>query len=84
MYIFESRYGKRKVIIGTNIAESSITVNDISYIIDLGLEKLPYFDPKNNTDELQLKRASQASAAQRAGREYSRIPQHNMVSRDGR
>lgn len=61
-------YGKRKVIIGTNIAESSITVNDISYIIDLGLEKLPYFDPKNNTDELQLRRASQASAAQRAGR----------------
>ena len=61
-------HGKRKVIIGTNIAESSITVNDISYIIDLGLEKLPYFDPKNNTDELQLRRASQASAAQRAGR----------------
>jgi hypothetical protein len=62
------RDGRRKVIVGTNIAESSVTIPDISYVIDLGLEKMPCFDAANNTDELLLKRCSQASAGQRSGR----------------
>ena len=60
--------GKRKVIIGTNIAESSVTVTDITYVIDLGLEKLPYFDARSGTDALLLKHCSRASAKQRSGR----------------
>jgi HrpA-like RNA helicase len=61
-------YGKRKVVVATNIAESSITIDDVSYVIDFGLEKRPYFDPRNNTDALLLKHCSNASATQRSGR----------------
>lgn len=56
------------MILATNIAESSITVPDVSLVIDLGLEKLPYYDAKTNTDSLLLRRCARASAMQRAGR----------------
>lgn len=57
-----------QVILATNIAESALTVPDISVVIDLGLEKLPYFDARANTDTLLLRRCARASAIQRAGR----------------
>ncbi|KOO25951.1 putative ATP-dependent RNA helicase ythdc2-like protein [Chrysochromulina tobinii] len=60
--------GTRKVILATNLAESSITVPDVSIVIDLGLEKLPYYDARANTDTLLLRRCARASASQRAGR----------------
>ena len=60
--------GCRKVILATNLAESSITVPDVSLVIDFGLEKLPYYDAKTNTDSLLLRRCARASAVQRAGR----------------
>ena len=56
------------MILATNIAESSITVPDVSVVIDLGLEKLPYYDARSNTDSLLLRRCARASAVQRAGR----------------
>ena len=62
------RGGMRKVILATNIAESSITVPDVSVVIDFGLEKLPFFNARANTDALLLRRCAQASAIQRAGR----------------
>eukprot|EP01022_Parablepharisma_sp_SALTPOND_P022484 TRINITY_DN457_c0_g1_i1.p1 TRINITY_DN457_c0_g1~~TRINITY_DN457_c0_g1_i1.p1 ORF type:complete len:995 (+),score=80.38 TRINITY_DN457_c0_g1_i1:3714-6698(+) len=58
----------RKIIIGTNIAESSITIPDLSCVIDFCLTKENYFNKFNNNEKLELNWASQASCTQRAGR----------------
>ena len=60
--------GTRKVIISTNIAESSITVPDVRYVIDLGLVKELYCDQQTNLEGLRLQWSSRASGRQRAGR----------------
>jgi len=60
--------GKRKVIIATNIAESSITIPDIKYVVDFMLTKEIYYDPMTKSESLQLSWVSKASAKQRAGR----------------
>lgn len=59
---------KRRIIFSTNIAETSVTVPGITHVIDCGLVKLPYFDPKMDFDRLIVVPSSQASAKQRAGR----------------
>ena len=58
----------RKIIIGTNIAESSITIPDLSCVIDFCLSKENHFNKYNNNERLHLTWASQASCTQRAGR----------------
>eukprot|EP00026_Physarum_polycephalum_P000318 Phypoly_transcript_00318.p1 GENE.Phypoly_transcript_00318~~Phypoly_transcript_00318.p1 ORF type:complete len:1709 (+),score=182.92 Phypoly_transcript_00318:71-5197(+) len=58
----------RKVILATNIAESSVTVPDIRYVIDLGFVKEIFYDPQTNLESLKLQYASKASAIQRQGR----------------
>lgn len=58
----------RKVIVSTNIAETSLTIENISYVIDCGLVKLSYYDIKASIDLLVTCPISQASAIQRAGR----------------
>ena len=58
----------RKVIISTSIAESSITVPDIKYVIDFVLTKELYCDPYTNYTHLKLEWASKSSANQRRGR----------------
>ncbi|KAJ1625897.1 P-loop containing nucleoside triphosphate hydrolase protein, partial [Pavlovales sp. CCMP2436] len=60
--------GMRKVVLTTNVGESSITVPDVAFVVDLGLEKLPFFDSRANMEALLLSRCSKASAKQRAGR----------------
>jgi pre-mRNA-splicing factor ATP-dependent RNA helicase DHX16 len=60
--------GARKVILATNIAETSITVPGISYVIDSGLAKENVFNPATGTESLQATPISRASAEQRAGR----------------
>ena len=60
--------GKRKVIVATNIAESSITIPDVKYVIDFLLTKELYYDPASRSESLQLQWCSKASAKQRAGR----------------
>lgn len=60
--------GKRKVIIATNIAESSITIPDIKYVIDFMVTKELYYDPVSKSEALQLHYSSKASSKQRAGR----------------
>lgn len=60
--------GHRKVILSTNIAESSITVSDIKYVIDFCLTKQLVCDPSTNYTCLQLEWASKANCIQRKGR----------------
>ena len=60
--------GKRKVIVATNIAESSITIPDIKYVIDFMVTKEQYYDPVSRSESLQLHYSSKASSKQRAGR----------------
>ena len=60
--------GGRKVVIGTNIAETSITIDNIYFVIDPGFVKQNAFDPKLGMDSLVVTPVSQAQARQRAGR----------------
>lgn len=60
--------GVRKCIVATNIAETSLTVDGIMYVIDTGYSKLKVYNPRMGMDTLQVAPISQANAAQRAGR----------------
>lgn len=60
--------GKRKCVIATNIAEASLTIDGILYVVDPGFAKLKVYNPKMGMDTLQVTPISQASARQRAGR----------------
>ncbi len=59
---------QRKVILSTNIAETSLTIDGVRTVIDSGLARVPSYDPRRGMDRLELKRVSRASATQRAGR----------------
>ena len=59
---------RRKVVLATNVAETSLTIEGITGVVDTGLARSPVFDPHVGMDRLQLVRISQASADQRAGR----------------
>lgn len=60
--------GSRKVVIATNIAETSLTIDGISYVIDCGLEKQNSYNSATGMDQLVTVPCSRASAEQRAGR----------------
>ncbi|KAL0872222.1 hypothetical protein ABMA27_004619 [Loxostege sticticalis] len=60
--------GQRKCIVATNIAETSLTVDGIMYVIDSGYCKLKVYNPRIGMDALQIYPVSQANARQRAGR----------------
>ncbi|KFA45814.1 hypothetical protein S40293_08975 [Stachybotrys chartarum IBT 40293] len=60
--------GGRKVVIATNIAETSITIDGISYVVDPGFVKQKAYDPKLGMDSLVVIPISQAQANQRSGR----------------
>ncbi|KAM0850874.1 hypothetical protein ACQ4PT_052768 [Festuca glaucescens] len=60
--------GKRKVVVATNIAEASITIDGIYYVVDPGFAKVNVYNPKRGLDSLVITPISQASAKQRAGR----------------
>lgn len=60
--------GKRKVVLATNIAETSLTIEGIRMVVDCGLERLAQWDPKTGISRLESVRISRASAEQRAGR----------------
>jgi ATP-dependent helicase HrpB len=60
--------GRRKVVLATNIAETSLTIEGVRTVIDSGLARVPRFDPGSGLTRLETARISQASAEQRAGR----------------
>jgi ATP-dependent helicase HrpB len=60
--------GKRKVVLATNIAETSLTIDGVRVVIDAGLARVPRFDPGSGMTRLDTQRISKASATQRAGR----------------
>ena len=60
--------GRRKVVLATSIAETSITIDGVRVVIDSGLARLPRFEPASGLTRLETVRASRASADQRAGR----------------
>lgn len=60
--------GKRKIVLATNIAETSLTIEGIEVVIDSGVEKKAVFQLNRGITHLQSQKISQASATQRAGR----------------
>jgi len=69
MYVFEpAPENHRKVICATNIAEASVTINGIVYVIDSGFVKLRAYNPVTGIETLTATPVSKASAMQRAGR----------------
>ncbi len=65
--IFAGSNGRR-VILATNVAETSLTVPGIRYVVDTGIARLNRYSVKNKVQMLQIEKISQASANQRAGR----------------
>ncbi|XP_026477654.1 probable ATP-dependent RNA helicase DHX35 [Ctenocephalides felis] len=65
---FKTPRGKRKVILATNIAETSVTIPGIVYVVDCGYMKLKVFNPAAHVDNLVIVPISKANGVQRAGR----------------
>jgi len=60
--------GRRRIVLATDIAESSLTIEGVSTVVDSGLAREPRFDPNSGLSRLITSRVSKASAEQRAGR----------------
>jgi ATP-dependent helicase HrpB len=63
-----ARYDQPKVVVATNVAETSITIDGVRLVIDSGLARIPHYDANRGINTLLIERISQASAEQRAGR----------------
>ncbi|MBB5216892.1 ATP-dependent helicase HrpA [Parapusillimonas granuli] len=66
--IFRPRGSGRRVILATNVAETSLTVPGIRYVVDSGLARVKRYSWRNKVEQLRIEPISQASANQRAGR----------------
>jgi ATP-dependent helicase HrpA len=60
--------GARRIVLATNVAETSLTVPGIRYVIDTGLARINRYSYRNKVEQLQVEKISRASANQRAGR----------------
>ncbi len=65
--IFKS-HSMRRIVLATNVAETSLTVPGIKYVIDAGLARVNRYSPRAKVEQLQIEKISQAAAKQRAGR----------------
>jgi ATP-dependent helicase HrpB len=65
---------RRKVVLATNVAETSITIDGVTAVVDSGLVRRLRFDPSTGLDRLELGKVSRASADQRAGRAGRQAP----------
>ncbi len=61
-------HGGRRIVLATNVAETSLTVPGIRYVVDPGLARVKRYSYRNKVEQLQVERISQAAARQRAGR----------------
>jgi ATP-dependent helicase HrpB len=71
-----NRGGKRRIILATPIAETSLTIEGIQTVVDSGWKRRPQFDPDSGLSRLTTRRISHASATQRAGRAGRLGPGH--------
>ncbi len=60
--------GNRRIVLATNVAETSLTVPGIRYVVDTGLARVNRYSWRNKVEQLQIEKVSRASANQRAGR----------------
>jgi len=63
-----ARYDQPKVVVATNVAETSITIDGVRSVVDSGLARIPRYDPHRGINTLLVEKISRASAEQRAGR----------------
>jgi ATP-dependent helicase HrpB len=63
-----ARYDARKIIVSTNVAETSLTIDGVTVVVDCGLARVARFDPHRGINTLLIEKISVASADQRAGR----------------
>jgi ATP-dependent helicase HrpA len=61
-------HGGRRIVLATNVAETSLTVPGIRYVVDTGLARVKRYSYRNKVEQLQVEKISQAAARQRAGR----------------
>ncbi|WCJ18785.1 ATP-dependent RNA helicase DEAH11 chloroplastic [Euphorbia peplus] len=66
--VFQNYPGKRKVIFATNLAETSLTIPGVKFVVDSGMVKESRFEPSSGMNVLRVCKISQSSANQRAGR----------------
>ncbi len=72
--ILPDKLGRRKIILSTPVAETSVTIEGVTAVVDSGYEKITLFDPGRGGDRLVLQRISEESAAQRTGRAGRLMP----------
>lgn len=63
-----ARYERRKIVVATNVAETSLTIEGVRMVVDSGLARIPRYDPHRGINTLLVEKISRASADQRAGR----------------
>jgi len=71
-----AQYHERKVVVATNVAETSLTIDGIRLVIDSGLARIPRYDPHRGINTLLVEKISRASADQRTGRAGRTAPGH--------
>ncbi|HEV8723525.1 MAG TPA: helicase-related protein [Candidatus Binatia bacterium] len=71
-----ARYDRRKIVVATNVAETSLTIDGVRLVIDSGLARLPRYDPYRGINTLLVEKISRAAADQRAGRAGRTAPGH--------
>jgi len=71
-----AKYDRRKIVVATNVAETSLTIDGVRLVIDSGLARVPRHDPHRGINTLLIEKISRASADQRAGRAGRSAPGH--------
>jgi ATP-dependent helicase HrpB len=71
-----ARYDRRKIVVATNVAETSLTIDGVRLVIDSGLARIPRHDPYRGINTLLVEKISRAAADQRAGRAGRTAPGH--------
>ena len=71
-----ARYDRRKVVVATNVAETSLTIDGVRLVLDSGLARIPRHDPYRGINTLLVEKISRAAADQRAGRAGHTAPGH--------